>query len=691
MRASQLVALEPAAAIDIAVSPADDPDPRNETSIAVSLLDERIIVGASKVIVGGGGVSGRGDTRVTYYFSSDGGNTWGSGFVGLETREKTWGRVTDPSVASDLEGNFYLCVLMLDNSSFDSGVYVFKSTDSGRTFGDPTPAVANIGQGTSPKLADKCYITVDTSPTSPFKNTVYAVWISIEPDRTVILSSHRRPGDAGFSEPKAISHSGDMRGPSITTGPNGEFYAAWEGIGNPRVLLFNASTDGGETFLPGTVAPSTDINIHSFSGNLSPPAASLNLFGVPRMNSHPVIDVDRSTGPNRGMIYVAWAETTNRRDADVFAKRITPPNGAFPNISSRVLVNNDGGGGDQFFPWLSVDSSTGAVEVAFYDRRETGGTLMNLFLARSENGGISFAENTRISAVVSDPNIQSRVLASNGNIIGIGDYLGMVAARGKAHMLWTDTRRGKQDIFYGQLNFGSSPPPPIGSLGDECGNARAITSLPYGETVDTSVATSATNDPFSCSGSQDTNTVWYMLTPAVDTIYGVDTFGSDYDTVVSIFTGACGSLTLAACSDDFGSAISPANRSILTFAARAGVTYLIEVSGKGSAGSLHFRVGYPTITGVEYTSAPDESDALKITGAGFVSEDVTVIVQKEGDDTPLPRLFFTDVRQGDGTTASFYATKKKLKKLIKRGNTVVVQIESPAGSGRLSVPFSFTR
>ena len=32
---------------------------------------------------------------------------------------------------------------------------------------------------------------------------------------------------------------------------------------------------------------------------------------VPRMNSFPVIDVDRSNGPHRGMIYIAWAETTN--------------------------------------------------------------------------------------------------------------------------------------------------------------------------------------------------------------------------------------------------------------------------------------------------------------------------------------------------------------------------------------------
>ncbi|HXG67685.1 MAG TPA: hypothetical protein VNO70_21465, partial [Blastocatellia bacterium] len=63
---------------DVPVSPADHPDPRNETAIAVSKVDDRILVGASKVIIGGGGPAARGTSNVAYYYSSDGGNTWGS-------------------------------------------------------------------------------------------------------------------------------------------------------------------------------------------------------------------------------------------------------------------------------------------------------------------------------------------------------------------------------------------------------------------------------------------------------------------------------------------------------------------------------------------------------------------------------------------------------------------------------------
>ncbi|HSE97690.1 MAG TPA: sialidase family protein, partial [Blastocatellia bacterium] len=250
--------------VDAPVLPNSDLDPRNEPSIAVSPVNSSIIVGASKIILGAGGGSS-GETRVAYYHSSDGGLSWGSSLLGLETPQKTWGRATDPSVAADLDGNFYLCVLMLDSASFDTGVYVYKSTDAGRSFSNPTPVVADIGNGANAKRADKCYIAVDRSSTSPFKNTIYAIWVSSEPDRTVILTSHMKPGETAFSQAKTISHNGDMRGPSITTGPSGELYAAWQGIGNPRVILFNASTDGGETFLPLEAAPSIDFNIHNFT------------------------------------------------------------------------------------------------------------------------------------------------------------------------------------------------------------------------------------------------------------------------------------------------------------------------------------------------------------------------------------------------------------------------------------------
>lgn len=675
--------------IDAPASPADDPDPRNQTSIAVSAASDQIIVGASKVIVGG--ASGPGTTRVAHYFSSDGGRTWGSSLLTLETPQKIWQRATDPSVASDMDGNFYLAALMFDTSSFDTGVYVFKSTDGGRTFADPDPVVFDIGSPpTNPTRAEKCYITIDRSPSSPFKNTIYAVWMSNDRDdvgtnRVRILLSHRRPGDFSFSTPKVLSHSGDMRGPSLATGPGGEFYAVWEGIGFPRVLLFNASTDGGETFLPVEVAPSIDLNIYRFTGSLSLPSPTILISGVPRMNSFPVIDVDRSAGPNRGMIYIAWAETTNRSDADVFVMRLTPPNGMHPQISNPVRVNNDPPGADQFFPCLSVDETDGSVEVAFYDRRDDiGGLMMHTYLARSTDGGSSFPVNTRVSVNASDPRIQSNVF---GAIIGIGDHIGLDAARGKAHLMWADTRRGKQEIFYGQIPFLDSGGGDDAPLNDSCQTPRVIDTLTYLDNLDTMLATTSPDDPVLCAGDQGTHSVWYTFTPVVNTVYGIDSFTSDFDTVLSVYTGACGALTQIACDDDSG----PGNSSLLTFTAIAGQTYLIEATGKGSGGTLRLRLGAPTITSVEYTSAPDDSNALKIQGAGFAENNARVTIRVGSDDLDLPTVFYVGDRQGDGTVTTIFATRKKLKKKVKRGRTVIVTVESPLGQNSVSIPFSFTR
>ncbi|HXU34971.1 MAG TPA: sialidase family protein [Blastocatellia bacterium] len=683
----------PRLVLDVPASPAADPDPRDETSIAVSPINDQIIVGVSKDIVGGGDPQVRGVTRVAYYFSSDGGRTWGNNLLGLETPQKVWGRASDPSVAADLNGNFYICALMLDNSNFDTSVYVFKSTDGGRTFGDPSPVVLDIANP-NPRLIDKCYMTVDASASSAFKNTVYAVWTmkAIQDsgqDLSVIRSAHRRPGDAGFSEPKTISHPGIMMGASLATGPNGEFYAAWIGL-PAQVILFNASTDGGVTFLPADVTTS-DVDIHDLVGSLEEPSPALRILGMERMHSYPVLDVDRSTGPNRGSIYVAWAETTNRRNADVFVEKLPPPNGGNPQHSSPVKVNNDGSGTDQFFPWLSVDPTNGWVEVGFYDRRDDPNDLLNnMYLAHSTDGGATFGENTRVSEVSSDPRIQSQVGGAFGSFIGLGDYLGMVATRGKAHMFWADTRRGKQDVFYGQIDFNQSAPPPGDAPpNDGCLNPRVITSLPYQDTLDTTKATSSSDDPVSCTGAGDSSTVWYAITPAQSGIYGIDTTGSNYDTVVSVYKGGCGALTPVTCNDDFSNPTVTGKQSLLTFGVEPGVTYLIEASGKGTGGLLKIRVGYPTISDIHFTSVPF-GDALEIFGAGFVSQNAVVTAQMDGEDLSLPNVFFLGPPLMDGKDTFVYASRKKLKKIVKRGS-LLVRVESPAGSGNISNSFLFTK
>jgi hypothetical protein len=683
---------------DIRISPAADPDPRDGTAIIVSPIDERIIVGASKVILGAG--SGTGSTsRIAYYHSSDEGKTWETKLLGLETPQKLWGRASEPVLAVDLNGIFYLSVLMLDNGTFDTGIYIFKSTDGGQTFANPVAVFVDIGN-TSPRRAGKPHIVVDTSSSSTLKNSIYAVWSVTEinamgVNQTTIETAYLRPGSSAFSSPKTISHRGDMRGPSAAMGPNGEFYAAWEGIGNPRVILFNASTDGGDTFLPFDVAPSIDLKIHDFVGSLSQPTPALTVVGVTRMNCFPSIEVDRSSGPNRGMIYISWAETSNRVEADIFIKRLTPPNGGRPDITLPHKITSTALTGDQFFPRLSVDSSDGRVDVAFYSRNDTNGMLISAFLARSSDGGTSFEEH-QISSAAFDPRIQANIIPGSSSPIGIGDYIGLYSQKGESHLLWADTRNGKQEIFYGGIlspsgggGGGTGDDPPAN---DECQNAQQINALPFTDDIITDTATASPDDPATCASGQNTHSVWYRFTAGVNSVYGVDTLLSDYDTVLSVYTGNCGALTRIACNDNSGNATAAANRSLLTFAATAGQTYLIEVSSKGNGGRLILRFGHPTITKVEFAKAPDKSKGFKITGAGFIEGDAKVIYQElNQSEIELPLTFYSGTHNTDGTVTIVFGTEKKLKKKVKAGRTFIVTVRTPATAGNRSNSFSFTK
>src|SRR5918996_844934 len=76
-------------------------------------------------------------------------------------------------------------------------------------------------------------------------------------------------------------------------------------------------------------------------------------------------------------------------------------------------------------------------------------------------------------------------------------------------------------------------------------------------------------------GGPAAKSVWYRFTPATDVVLRADTLGSDFDTVLAVWTGSdLASLSPVACNDDVFSA-----QSIAVFAAEAGVTFAFQVGG----------------------------------------------------------------------------------------------------------------
>ena len=94
---------------------------------------------------------------------------------------------------------------------------------------------------------------------------------------------------------------------------------------------------------------------------------------------------------------------------------------------SPVRVNDDplGNGKDQLFTWMAVDPADGSVNIVFLDRRDTEGTAQRVTVARSTDGGRTFANTT----------VDQEAFSCAG--VGFyGDYLAVAAHAGRVVAAW---------------------------------------------------------------------------------------------------------------------------------------------------------------------------------------------------------------------------------------------------------------
>jgi hypothetical protein len=111
--------------------------------------------------------------------------------------------------------------------------------------------------------------------------------------------------------------------------------------------------------------------------------------------------------------------------------------------------------------------------------------------------------------------------------------------------------------------------PPARPANDDFDDATVIPGLPFLDELDMSAATRAADDPY-CGWWWEDATVWYVFTAAEDLHVDVDTAGSDFIPVVSVWTGQRGELANVACGED-----------AVLFDARAGETYYLRIGDPG--------------------------------------------------------------------------------------------------------------
>jgi len=279
----------------------------------------------------------------------------------------------DPATAIGLNGRYFVGYI---NSGLGQGISY--SDDNGQSWTAKT--VKNGGGNT----LDKNHLWIDNSPTSLYSGNLYDAWTPFggSNDSDIELA---RSVDNGETWSSTINVSqgianGHCQGVNIQTGPNGEVYvifAIYDGWPQDEKAIGMAkSTNGGASF----AAPTKIIN---------------NIRGIrntetsknQRVNSFPVMAVDISNGPNRGNIYVVWANVgvpgiNTGNDIDCYIIRSEDGGDSW---STAVKINQDpsGLGKEHYFPWITCDPESGALSVAFYDDRNVASNQCEVFAANS--------------------------------------------------------------------------------------------------------------------------------------------------------------------------------------------------------------------------------------------------------------------------------------------------------------------
>lgn len=374
-------------------------------------------------------------------YSTDAGQTWKLAAGVAAANYKMSG---DVSTAFDAQGHALICFIAFDklgtmnywaHGATRNGIFVRRSLDGGATWEPELRTVAAQQSTPGVPFEDKPYLVSDTGEKSRFKGNLYVGWTRWTLVDSQMLFARSTDDGLTWSAPTEIAQvrglprddNGALEGFDGAVGPDGTLYAVWAVTDR---IVFAESHDGGKTF-----TRTRDI--------VKTAPTMFDLAGMERANGFPQVAVDPRGGAKGGALYVTWSDYRNG-DLDVFLI-VSKNHGR--TWSQPVRVNSDPvhNGADQFFQWLAVDPVSGAVNVAFYDRRQDAEDKRQIVvLARSTDGGATFT-NYAWTKTAFDP-----------TGVFTGDYIGLAAWDGKVYGAWptrTGTE-GKTSVEVGVADFG---------------------------------------------------------------------------------------------------------------------------------------------------------------------------------------------------------------------------------------------
>ncbi len=189
---------------------------------------------------------------------------------------------------------------------------------------------------------------------------------------------------------------------------------------------------------------------------------------------------------------------------------------------------------------------------------------------------------------------------------------------------------------------------------DTCSGATPMTAgTTY--TLNTTIAT-ATGDPTPGCQPSFGKGVWYSFTPSANGAVRISTCGSDFDTVLAVYSGSCGALTAVACNDEDGPACAGSQAS-LSFAGTAGVTYWILAGGSGGIGGIlklqAISSGMGALTIIPTFDASITSDPQAATIEATINSAIALF-QTNYSDPIAVTIIFQKMSSGVGHSGTYF-------------------------------------
>jgi hypothetical protein len=167
-----------------------------------------------------------------------------------------------------------------------------------------------------------------------------------------------------------------------------------------------------------------------------------------RVNGLPSIDVDTTGGERHGWIYVVTGQkdfSPAGTDPDIILNR-SADGGQSWSDPIRVNQDDQNNGKIQFFPTVHVDRF-GAVDILYYDDRNTSSDSSGVFMARSLDGGDGWKEYE-----VSDHNYKPVPIGGLGQGY-MGDNIDLTSTSTTIWPVWMDNSTGVYQVWTVPVEF----------------------------------------------------------------------------------------------------------------------------------------------------------------------------------------------------------------------------------------------